>query len=121
MREVLSVLIVMALTALSELALHYFPWRMMLGGKDLRAPWNYVVGVLAMLGPFSLLLVFWALFPPGKAPMVWALVGLIAAVVSSGGAVIGAYWLDAFLLALRRVDELQEQAETLKGMAYKDE
>lgn len=116
--EVASLVIVMVITAAAEMVLHYFPWPMMLNKRQLEAPWSYVVGVLAMLGPYVLLLCWWALFPPVETPVLWALAALIGVVASSGGAVIGAYWLDDYLLAKRKVQELDEQGKQLEAFAF---
>ena len=115
MLEVLSLMAAMMIAGLAEAALHYFPWRMLLG-RPIRGPWSYVVGVAAFLGPYITLLVWWALFPPESGALVWALAGIIGVVAASGGAVIGAYWLDDYLLARRRTKELGEEIELLGEM-----
>lgn len=115
--ELICVAIVMTLSAISELVLHYFPWPMMLG-KPLTPPWTYVMGVLALLGPYSLLLIWWALFPPAEGAFLWALAALMLSVVLSGVCVFAAYVLDDYLLARRQVEELTERQNSLEGMVF---
>jgi len=85
---------------------HYHPW-----GKPLDPRLNYVLGTLAMLFPYSLLMVFWALIPPPQ-PVPTALVGLWVVVGASGLTVHLLYEMDAKRHALERalVAEFAEKA-----------
>jgi hypothetical protein len=71
---------------------HYHPW-----GKPLDQRLNYVLGTLAMLIPYSFLILFWMLVPPGDALMLglWSLVGLWLIVGVSGLTVYLLYEADA--------------------------
>jgi hypothetical protein len=97
----------LALTALAETALHYLPWRMMLG-RPLPPPWSYLLGVAAMLGPLALLMAWWLVRPPTGEPMGWALAGLLGNTATAGLTVVGAYALDAALVRARRARENAE-------------
>ncbi|KAA3644530.1 MAG: hypothetical protein DWQ07_14010 [Chloroflexi bacterium] len=109
--SIVATLIAAVICGLAELVLHYLPWRLMLNGRDLQPPWSYVLGVLAMLGPYSALLIFWLILPPPEPVLAWALAGLLAVVLSSGLAVIAAYLVDA---VLRWRAESREGAQALQ-------
>ena len=83
---------------------HYHPW-----GKRLDRRLNYVLGTLAMLIPYSLLLLFWMLVPPDFLGL-WALVGLWIIVGMSGLTVHMLYEYDAKREARQRA-EAAEAAE----------
>jgi hypothetical protein len=81
---------------------HWFPWGLVIG-RVLPRPAAYVLGVLAMIVPLSVLLVFW-----GE----WLVLGALWAVIVSGGAaVLGAYALDWLLDLRMRVREQEELLE----------
>lgn len=84
---------------------HYHPW-----GKRLDPRLNYVLGTLAMLVPYSLLLLFWLLIPPGELLVLLALVGLWVIVGVSGLTVHTLYEADAKREAKQRA-EAAEAAE----------
>ena len=72
---------------------HYTPWTPRL---DVRL--NYVLGTLAMLVPYSLLLTLWAVLPSEMTTvevMVWALVALWVIVACSGLVVHAMHEADA--------------------------
>lgn len=85
---------------------HYHPW-----GKRLDPRLNYVLGTLAMLIPYSFLLLFWLLVPPAEL-VLWALVGLWIIVVVSGLTVHLLYEADAKREARQRAEaaEVAEKA-----------
>ena len=67
---------------------HYHPWRADRKMMDVR--WNYVLGTLAMIGPYSLLLLMWIETPPTfqtGSLVIWSLIALWADVTISGFAV----------------------------------
>lgn len=68
---------------------HYHPW-----GKKLDPRLNYVLGTLAMLIPYSFLLLFWMHTPP-PAFGLFALIGLWVVVAVSGLFVHLLYEVDA--------------------------
>ena len=87
---------------------HWFPWRLVIG-HELPRPAAYVLGVLALMLPFSGLLVHWGAWQ--------ALIALWAVVASGGAAVLGAYALD-WLLHLRiKAREQQELLDLIKVKA----
>jgi hypothetical protein len=101
----LIVVIAGLMTLMGELVLHWFPWRMALG-RELKRTSAYILGTLAMLGPYSLALVWWTQI---NAPMYWALIGLLCCVTLAGIAVLGAYLVDEILLNRRKVQENDER------------
>lgn len=88
---------------------HYHPW-----GKPLDKRLNYVLGTLAMLIPYSFLILFWMLVPPGDAVAfgLFALIGLWIIVGVSGLTVHLLYETDAKRANKQRADaaEAAEQA-----------
>lgn len=88
---------------------HYHPW-----GKPLDPRLNYVLGTLGMLIPYSFLILFLMLVPPGDvlAFGLWALVGLWFIVAASGLTVHLLYETDAKREHKQRADaaEAAEQA-----------
>lgn len=84
---------------------HWFPWQLMLG-RELPRPAAYVLGVLALMLPFSGLLAVW-----GE----WlALAALWAVIVAGGAAVIGAYAIDRLLETRSKVKEQDELIQVLR-------
>lgn len=92
--SIFSHLFVIVLASLFAAAIlwgeHYHPW-----GKRLDPRLNYVLGTLAMLIPYSCVLVFWMLVPPGEILPVLALVALWFIVGVSGLVVHLLYEVDA--------------------------
>lgn len=88
---------------------HYHPW---VAPLDQRL--NYVLGTLAMLTPYSLLLCFWLIVPPGTVITfgLFALFGLWVIVAVSGATVHALYEADAKRAALERANAA-EVAERL--------
>ena len=82
-------MIVFVLAFFVELAEHYFPWHRLLGGRPLRAPVTYILGLGALLLVFG----GWCAMHP-FAPAWEAFVILLAAVAGGGTAVIGGYLFD---------------------------
>lgn len=85
---------------------HYHPW-----GKPLDPRLNYVLGTLAMLFPYSLLLGFWMIVPPPHVGA-FALIGLWVIVAASGLIVHFLYEIDAKRSAQQRAEaaEVAEKA-----------
>lgn len=87
---------------------HWFPWHLVIG-RELPRPAAYVLGVLALMLPFSGLLVYWRSWQ--------ALIAVWAVVASGGAAVLGAYALD-WLLHLRvKAREQEELLDLIKVKA----
>ena len=100
---------------------HYFPWRMLIGKNPPRLV-CYTLGMLAILGPYTLLIAVWAVTI--NAPLYLAAIALWVVVVSSGLSTAACYALDTFLLnrtkvveSLKRESELRAQIEKM-GAAY---
>ena len=81
----LSILIAACVAMLALWGEHYHPWKPNGGRLDIR--WNYVLGVLAMLLPYSILLGLWAVIPPAEdvpAFVAWALAAMWVITACSG-------------------------------------
>lgn len=104
--------ILVVLTMGAELGLHYFPWRLLLKGKDLPRVVAYILGICGLMIPFSL----W-LWTDGKTEIIAALWLFI---IAGGLTVLGLYGLDRLLnLEMQNVEAeqrerlLMEQIEAL--------
>jgi hypothetical protein len=86
----------------AELGLHYFPWRLLLKGRNLPRVVAYVLGVCGLMVPLSL----W-LWMDGEAviiPILWLFV------VAGGLTVLGLYGLDRLLdLEMRDIEAAQRE------------
>lgn len=80
----MSNVVLVILVVLAEMFLHYFPWRLVLRGKELPRLIAYGLGVLGLMGPFTA----WLLERSHRdiAIMLWA-------VLSAGGLAVGALYL----------------------------
>lgn len=97
------ILVTVVVAVLAQLALHWLPWRLLLG-RDLPRPAAYIVGTLAMALPLSGLFAAWGQW--------WSLWALWAVVAGSGLAVLGAKLFDAWLheRQVRKETSEREQA-----------
>lgn len=87
---------------------HWFPWQLMLG-RELPRPAAYILGVLALMLPFSGLLIIWS---------EWLILAALWAVILAGGlSVLGAYFVDHVLIIRKRVQEQTELIEVLRETA----
>lgn len=102
-----GIYLVSLIVFLIQLILHYFPWPMLLQGKQPHPVVNYVAGVLGFIVPLTALYWHW------QRVWYWVrdvhLIALWAVVIASGLAVGGAYLLDAILVRIARARELAEQ------------
>jgi hypothetical protein len=89
-----------AIVALVELGLHYFPWRMLIG-KDLPRLAAYTLGLLGMMGPFSAWLI--------DRNEVEILQTLWIVIVSAGVMVFALYGFDHYLDLSARAFEAEER------------
>lgn len=95
-----------ALVALSEALLHYFPWRLILKGRDLPRLIAYMLGVLGLVGPFTA----W-LLEQGE----WAITQALWMVVIFGGAsVLALYGLDHVIGMEWKVKEGAEREQAIR-------
>ncbi len=88
---------------------HYHPW-----GKPLDARLNYVLGTLAMLVPYSMLLCFWMIETPAYFGL-FALLGLWIIVAVSGLTVYTLYELDAKRAAHNRAVAAEAAEKAARG------
>lgn len=95
------VLITALISGLIQLVLHGFPWRLVLG-RDLHQVPAYVLGVLGIVLPLTVLYWTW------EQQANLHLVALWACVVASGAAVMGAYATDWVLSRVRSSFEHEE-------------
>jgi hypothetical protein len=87
---------------------HYFPWELIFKRKLPRLI-AYIIGVLGLAIPLSMLYWYWVIKPPEN---VYAYILALWCIVISGGiSVIGSYILDVILLKIRLADELKELLE----------
>ena len=96
-----------ALVMTAELGLHYFPWRMLLKGRDLPRVAAYVLGVCGLMIPFSAWL--WRRGEIGVIQTLWL-------VIAAGGlTVMALYGLDRMCKAMKDAKS-QVSAATVKLM-----
>lgn len=88
---------------------HYHPW-----GKPLDQRLNYVLGTLAMLVPYSMLMGFWMVEPPETFGL-FALLGLWIIVAISGLTVYVLYELDAKRAAHDRAVAAEAAEKAARG------
>ena len=96
------------IAALSEGFLHYFPWRLVFGGRDLPRPIAYVLGVLGFAVPF----VGWAWWVGDVA----SALAFGAIVCAAGATVVGLYAFDWVLNALQERRESLQREQFLKAV-----
>ena len=108
METVGQVVLTCVLAGLVELVEHWFPWRLLLRGRDLPVVVRYVLGVAGFLAPLSLLVggAFGDFSMRGGMLVVvmWCVAG------SAGVAVGAAYGVDWVLETAARVREGEELA-----------
>jgi len=97
----LSVLVLLVM--ITELGLHYFPWRMLLRGKKLPRLAAYTLGLLGMMGPFT----GW-LWQSGEFEIIKALWSVI---VAAGMTVFALYGLDHYLELIMKDIEATEREQ----------
>lgn len=93
--------VLIALVMISELGLHYFPWRMLLRGKELPRLAAYTLGSLGMMVPLST----W-LWQSGEFEVIKA---LWLVVCSAGLMVFALYGLDHYLDLIMKDIEATER------------
>lgn len=106
--------VLVALTMAAELGLHYFPWRLLLKGRNLPRVVAYVIGVCGLMIPFSIWL--WMDGEVEIIPILWLFI------VAGGLTVLGLYGLDRLLdLEMRDIEAaererlLREQVKDAQG------
>lgn len=90
---------------------HWGPWQD-LTQKRFHNLVNYILGVLALIIPLSILMMRWGL---------WSAIGAIWAVVIGGGlAVMGAYWVDGWIATRRALKAAQTDSAILHAEMIHD-
>lgn len=98
-----NVAVLIVIVMLSEASLHYFPWKMLLRGRELPRVAAYILGILGLMCPFTAWL--WTI---GETEIIWVLWMVIA---SGGFIVIILYGLDHYLwLEMRDIEAGEERA-----------
>jgi hypothetical protein len=85
---------------------HYFPWQGVFRRK-LHPIVNYVLGVLGIAAPLTVLFWMWGLEK--------AILALWVMICAGGLAVMGCYALDGWINARVRAEAAEREAEILKG------
>jgi hypothetical protein len=96
--------ILVVMVVFIEMFLHYFPWRMILHGKELPRLLAYGLGVLGLMGPFTAWLMERG--DQGIAIMLWE-------VVCAGGLAVGLLYLFDWVINQVWAKHESEQRERL--------
>lgn len=98
-----NVAVLIVIVMLSEASLHYFPWKMLLRGKELPRVAAYILGILGLMCPFTAWL--WVKEEMEVIRILWM-------VIASGGfTVIILYGLDRYLrLEMRDIEAEEERS-----------
>ena len=92
---------------ITELGLHYFPWRMLLRGKKLPRLAAYTLGLLGMMGPFTGWL--WQIGEYEVIKMLWAVI------IAAGLTVFALYGLDHYLdLIMKDIESVEREKRDAK-------
>lgn len=94
---------------ITEALMHYFPWRMLLGGRKLPRLAAYTLGLLGMMVPFTAW--FWQI---GEYEVIQ---GLWMVIFAAGVTVFALYGLDHYLdLAMKDKEAIErEESHAKKG------
>lgn len=92
---------VILMVMMAEFGLHYFPWRVLLRGKELPRLAAYTLGLLGMMGPLTA----W-LWDRGQTEVIQTLWAVIA---SAGLMVFALYGLDRYLDLILKDMEANEE------------
>lgn len=105
-----------ALVVFVEAFLHYFPWRLVLGGRVLHPVAAYVLGVLGLMVPFTV----W-LAEHGHMDIAW----MLWTVIVAGGAAVaicyGLDWLIHIVWSSREAHAREQAARAALEMAHVQE
>jgi hypothetical protein len=94
---------VIVMVMMAEFGLHYFPWRVLLRGRELPRLVAYTLGLLGMMGPLTAWL--WAQGEMEIIQTLWAVI------VSAGVTVFALYGLDHYLDLIMKDVEANEREE----------
>lgn len=95
--------VLIAFVMVTELMLHYIPWRQFLRGCELPRPAAYALGVIGMMGPFTVWLMERCHIE--IAIMLWLVI------LAGGMAVLGGYGADAIRDLYWREREAREREQ----------
>ena len=104
-----QIVIAMMTTSFCLAVEHWFPWSGVLG-RSLRFIERYVIGMLAILLPLSVLLGLWGSW--------YELVALWCVVVSGGAVVVMGYLVDGHVDQKRRMEAAEAAERILKDGAF---
>jgi hypothetical protein len=108
----MSVPVMVALVVFIEAFLHYFPWRLVLGGRELPRVPAYTLGVLGMLVPYATWMI--------EHGLVEEAISLGLVVVGAGAAVAWCYAVDWVLSQWWRRLEAEERERVYAGQQGPD-
>ena len=95
--------VVIVMVMMAEFGLHYFPWKMLLRGKELPRLAAYTLGLLGMMGPLTAWL--WDRNEMEVIQTLWVVI------MSAGLMVFALYGLDHYLdLIMRDIEATEERA-----------
>ncbi len=96
-----------ALVMLAELALHYFPWKLLLKGKELPRVAAYALGMLGLMVPFSTWL--WKRNAVEVIQVLWIVI------ISGGLTVFALYGLDRYIeMEWQRMEASERERDAKK-------
>jgi hypothetical protein len=99
----MKVWMVIVMVMMAEFGLHYFPWKMLLRGRELPRLAAYTLGLLGMMGPLTAWLM--------DRNEIEVVVALWAVIVSAGLMVFALYGFDHYLeLIMRDIEAAEERA-----------
>jgi hypothetical protein len=99
----MKVWMVIVMVMMAEFGLHYFPWKMLLRGRELPRLAAYTLGLLGMMGPLTAWLM--------DRNEIEVVVALWAVIVSAGLMVFALYGVDHYLdLIMRDIEAGEERA-----------
>jgi hypothetical protein len=94
---------VIVMVMMAEFGLHYFPWRVLLRGRELPRLVAYTLGLLGMMGPLTAWL--WAQGEMEIIQTLWAVI------VSAGVMVFALYGFDHYLdLIMKDIEAVEREA-----------
>jgi hypothetical protein len=103
-----SVMLAAIFAAVVMVGEHYWPWRYLVGRDRLHPIYNYILGLLGILLPYTALLI-WCQFEIGYISPYTAALALWAIVVSAGLTVGALYALDSWHERGLRAREAEER------------
>lgn len=104
----MSLLMLILFVMLAELGLHYFPWRILLRGRDLPRLAAYTLGSLGMMGPLTAWL--WQIGEYEVIKALWLVV------IAAGMMVFALYGLDHYLdLIMKDIEATEREQHAKEG------